>query len=97
MDKPLKDQPLFGPVDQVINTLEMESSWVKAEIKRCEKSIARMKSEIEILGKRKSMIDESMKIVREAERKRQEAEGRPLAATLAGTKGKKPGEGKKNG
>jgi hypothetical protein len=60
----MEDKPLFGPVDQVVNTLECEISWVKGEIKHCEKAIDRNKGEIEILQTRLKNLDESMKIVR---------------------------------
>ena len=60
----MEDKPLFGPVDQVVNTLECEISWVKGEIKHCEKAIDRNKAEIEILQTRLKNLDESMNIVR---------------------------------
>lgn len=84
----MKDQPLFGPVDQVVNTLEMESTWVKGEIKRCEKGIIRMENEMDSLKKRQEMIAESLKTVRDAEKKRQEAEGGPLAFVPKGVEKK---------
>lgn len=59
-----KDQPLFGPVDQVINTLESERSWVKAEIDRCVKAINRNKDDIDIFQARLKNIDESIAYVR---------------------------------
>lgn len=60
----MEDKPLFGPVDQVVNTLESETSWVKAEIRRCEKAINRNKSDIDILQVRLKNLDESMVYVR---------------------------------
>lgn len=88
----MKDQPLFGPVDQVVNTLEAEASWVKGEIKRCEKSICRMKGEIDMLAKRQEMITESLKFMRETEKKRQEAEGGPITKPPAAAKPAKKGK-----
>lgn len=82
----LKDQPLFGPVDQLVNTLEVELSWVKSEIERCEKTIARANVEIKILSERKDMLDQSMKFVRAAEKKRQKENDGPLFEA-AGTDG----------
>ncbi len=87
MTKEMQDQPLFGPVDQVVNTLEMEAGWVKGELKRCEKGIDRLETEIELLQKREAMIAESLKTVREAEKKRQEIEGGPLSPAGKGKDG----------
>ena len=70
----MEDKPLFGPVDQVVNTLECEISWVKGEIKHCEKSIDRNKAEIEILQTRLKNLDESMKIVRKKAEEKEKAE-----------------------
>ncbi len=95
MEKSMKDQPLFGPVDQVVNTLEMESTWVKGEIKKCEKSISRLKGDIDMLTKRKEMIDESMKIVRDSEKKRKGAEGGPLVPSSGKAGDDKPAGTKK--
>jgi chromosome segregation ATPase len=64
-------------VDQVVNTLEMEISWVRSEVKRCEKAIDRNKEEISILQTRLDNLNESMKIVRENEKKREEAASDP--------------------
>ncbi len=78
MEETPKDKPLFGPVDQLVNTLELELSWVKGEIKNREGAISRAKKDLEHLNKRQSMLNESMTIVRDAERKRQQEEGGPL-------------------
>ena len=73
----MEDKPLFGPVDQVVNTLECEISWVKGEIKHCEKAIIRNKSEIDILQTRLKNLDESMKIVRKKTEKQEEPASTP--------------------
>lgn len=80
----MEDKPLFGPVDQVVNTLECEISWVKGEIKHCEKAIDRNKAEIEVLQTRLKNLDESMKIVR------RKAEGEKPAEPAPAAKAKKP-------
>ena len=72
----MENKPLFGSVDQVVNTLECETSWVKGEIKHCEKAIDRNKAEIEILQTRLKNLDESMKIVR----KKTEEQEKPAPA-----------------
>jgi predicted ribosome quality control (RQC) complex YloA/Tae2 family protein len=84
----MEDKPLFGPVDQVVNTLECEISWVKGEIKHCEKAIDRNKAEIDILQTRLKNLDESMKIVRKkAEREMEPAP--PASLSKAKTSAKK--------
>jgi hypothetical protein len=60
----LKDQPLFGAVDQVINTLELEIRFVKDEIMSARKTILRKEEEIaELDGRLKNLVD-SMATVR---------------------------------
>jgi predicted ribosome quality control (RQC) complex YloA/Tae2 family protein len=88
----MEDKPLFGPVDQVVNTLECEISWVKGEIKHCEKAIDRNKAEIEILQTRLKNLDESMKIVRKKEKQQEEPAPAPKPPASKSKKAAKKGK-----
>jgi len=95
----MQDKPLFGPVDQVVNTLEIETSWVKGEIKRREGAIDRNRDEITLLQTRLDNLNESMRIVRENEKKREEAEVQkpaPKPAPKAGAKASKTPKARKS-
>ncbi len=74
----MEDKPLFGPVDQVVNTLECEMTWVKGEIRRCEKAIERNKSEIGTLETRH--LDDSVRIVRKKAKEERPAPATPKAS-----------------
>jgi len=60
----LKDQPLFGAVDQVINTLELEIRFVKDAILKGRKAIQKKEIDIEELEGRLVNLGEAMKTVR---------------------------------
>lgn len=60
----MKEQPLFGAVDQVINTLELEIRLVKDEIEKCHRAIESKTADKEDLeGRLKNLVD-SMTTVR---------------------------------
>lgn len=60
----LKDQPLFGAVDQVINTLELEIRVVKDAILKARKTIERKEESIDELEGRLVNLSDAMKTMR---------------------------------
>lgn len=60
----MKDQNLFGAVDQVINTIEFEITCVKDEIEKCRKTIVRKQDDIGELEGRLANLKDSMLTVR---------------------------------
>ncbi len=59
-----EDRPLFGPVDQVINTLELEIRLVKDAIEKDKAAILRKEESITELEARLKNLGESMATVR---------------------------------
>lgn len=68
-EKKMKEQSLFGPVDQAMNTLDTEITLVQAEIDRRIKTVQKKQEEIQQLGNRLEDLKGALVTVRKAQKK----------------------------
>lgn len=66
----LKDAPLFGEDDEIINALEMESKEVKEEIGRCNKNLVRLQAGIGYLEERAALLKKALDTMRKRQPKK---------------------------
>lgn len=56
-----KQEPLFGPVDEVVNALELARADIMLDIDSCINTITKKKSELESLTKRREQLESALK------------------------------------